>query len=230
MAILYLVRHGQASFGAANYDQLSPLGVVQAGHVGRWLAQVVTSADRLVAGSLVRHQDTANAAIEAWRAAHPSVSLPSLDTDPRLNEYDHVDFLEVAQRELDPASFKLDPGLSRAEFHRMFEIAFARWMDPDHAHQYREPFSEFQSRVLHGLEDLMQGDLPTTVAFSSGGSIATIVQAIMGLDRTRMMAVNTLMANAAVTKLVFSGKRRSVAFLNNYGFLEALDPALVSFR
>jgi len=35
MGTLYLVRHGQASFGAANYDQLSPLGQQQCGQLGR---------------------------------------------------------------------------------------------------------------------------------------------------------------------------------------------------
>ncbi|MEK9990253.1 MAG: histidine phosphatase family protein, partial [Halieaceae bacterium] len=30
MASLYLIRHGQASFGSDNYDQLSPLGQRQA--------------------------------------------------------------------------------------------------------------------------------------------------------------------------------------------------------
>lgn len=30
MATIYLIRHGQASFGAENYDKLSPLGERQA--------------------------------------------------------------------------------------------------------------------------------------------------------------------------------------------------------
>ena len=39
MGTLYLVRHGQASFGADDYDQLSPLGLQQAQRLGaHWLA------------------------------------------------------------------------------------------------------------------------------------------------------------------------------------------------
>ena len=37
MGTLYLVRHGQASFGADDYDQLSPLGQQQAVRLGEYL-------------------------------------------------------------------------------------------------------------------------------------------------------------------------------------------------
>jgi broad specificity phosphatase PhoE len=35
MGTLHLVRHGQASFGAADYDQLSDLGARQCRELGR---------------------------------------------------------------------------------------------------------------------------------------------------------------------------------------------------
>jgi broad specificity phosphatase PhoE len=35
MSDLYMIRHGQASFGEENYDRLSPTGVVQAEIVAR---------------------------------------------------------------------------------------------------------------------------------------------------------------------------------------------------
>jgi broad specificity phosphatase PhoE len=231
MAVIYLIRHGQASFGAANYDELSAMGHIQAAHVGRWLATVnAGQVDRLIGGSLKRHQQTAQGAIQAWQDRLPSAKLPALETDPRLNEYDHIDFLEVAKRELAADSFSLNPAMSRTEFHKMFELAFSRWTKPDYAHQYKEPFERFQTRVLAGLEALLAANRPTTIVFSSGGAIATIVQAMMGLDTQRMMSINTLMANAAVTKVVFSGSKRSVAYFNNYGFLEGEHPELVSFR
>jgi len=39
MGTLYLVRHGQASFGADNYDVLSPLGHRQAERLGQYLKE-----------------------------------------------------------------------------------------------------------------------------------------------------------------------------------------------
>jgi broad specificity phosphatase PhoE len=39
MGTLYLVRHGQASFGADDYDQLSELGRRQSVRLGEYLAR-----------------------------------------------------------------------------------------------------------------------------------------------------------------------------------------------
>ena len=38
MPALYLIRHGQASFGAEDYDQLSDLGMRQSQHVGEYFS------------------------------------------------------------------------------------------------------------------------------------------------------------------------------------------------
>ena len=43
MATIYLIRHGQASFGSANYDQLSELGGRQADATGEYLARIAAS-------------------------------------------------------------------------------------------------------------------------------------------------------------------------------------------
>jgi broad specificity phosphatase PhoE len=58
MGTLYLVRHGQASFGAENYDELSELGHRQSVRLGEYFAQKGISFDRLIAGTLNRHKQT----------------------------------------------------------------------------------------------------------------------------------------------------------------------------
>ena len=58
MGTLYLVRHGQASFGADDYDQLSPLGLQQAQRLGaHWLAHGQRF-DTVLMGTLRRHAQT----------------------------------------------------------------------------------------------------------------------------------------------------------------------------
>ena len=59
MGSIYLIRHGQASFGADDYDVLSPLGVLQAQIAGRHLADLGLHFDRCLSGDLSRQQDTA---------------------------------------------------------------------------------------------------------------------------------------------------------------------------
>ena len=51
MGMLYLVRHGQASFGAANYDQLSDLGQRQCQRLGKYFRDRGQRFDAVVRGS-----------------------------------------------------------------------------------------------------------------------------------------------------------------------------------
>jgi hypothetical protein len=59
MGTLYLVRHGQASFGADDYDQLSELGRRQSVRLGEYLARQQGHAfDAVLTGTLRRHAQT----------------------------------------------------------------------------------------------------------------------------------------------------------------------------
>ena len=59
MAKLFVVRHGQASFGAEDYDALSDLGRQQARWLGDYFAERGIRFQRAMSGSLKRQRDTA---------------------------------------------------------------------------------------------------------------------------------------------------------------------------
>ena len=71
MGTLYLVRHGQASFGADDYDQLSDLGRRQSLRLGEYFAQKGVRFDGLIAGALRRHKQTMAAILEGMIAGVP---------------------------------------------------------------------------------------------------------------------------------------------------------------
>ncbi|HEX5739103.1 MAG TPA: phosphoglycerate mutase family protein, partial [Hydrogenophaga sp.] len=58
MGTLYLVRHGQASFGAEDYDQLSERGRQQSVQLGRYWAARGLVFDAVITGTLRRHEQT----------------------------------------------------------------------------------------------------------------------------------------------------------------------------
>ncbi|NBT74061.1 MAG: histidine phosphatase family protein, partial [Betaproteobacteria bacterium] len=58
MGTLYLVRHGQASFGAQNYDQLSERGRQQSVQLGNYWRQRGLTFDAILTGTLQRHLQT----------------------------------------------------------------------------------------------------------------------------------------------------------------------------
>jgi broad specificity phosphatase PhoE len=59
MSEVYFVRHGQASFGSDNYDQLSEKGHLQARLLGEYFASQQMQFDHILTGDMVRHRETA---------------------------------------------------------------------------------------------------------------------------------------------------------------------------
>ena len=60
MSTLVLMRHGQASFGAARYDALSELGQAQARATGLWMRNQGIHPNAVLHGPRQRQADTAN--------------------------------------------------------------------------------------------------------------------------------------------------------------------------
>src|SRR5689334_5584389 len=61
MSELFLIRHGQASFGAADYDELSELGHRQARWLGEYFREREIVPQYVVTGTLKRHRQTLDA-------------------------------------------------------------------------------------------------------------------------------------------------------------------------
>src|SRR4249920_1637328 len=84
---LLLVRHGQASAGAADYDCLSERGELQSRRLGRWLADSGHRFDAVLVGGMRRHRQTFEAIAQAY--VERGMPLPTPQTDGDLDEFDH---------------------------------------------------------------------------------------------------------------------------------------------
>ncbi|HEX8955601.1 MAG TPA: histidine phosphatase family protein [Burkholderiaceae bacterium] len=238
MGQLYLVRHGQASFGTANYDQLSPLGMEQGRILGAWFAECGLRFDHVVTGDLQRHRQTAQACLETLAPANQ----PSQSVDAGFNEYDHDEIMLRHRPEFaDPQEIK--HFLARHEngkkaFQQVFEDAMGRWMSGRHDEQYSESWPVFRQRCVTALTRLIDnGGSQRIVVFTSGGTIATLIQHVLGMTDAQVFQLNWSLVNSAVTKLMFQpgaeGKpaRVSLSYLNNFSHLEkSRDGALVTYR
>ena len=76
MGTLYLVRHGQASFGAEDYDCLSELGERQCRQLGSWFAEREVRFAAALVGSLRRQTQSLDAIEQGWGAARRGSSGP----------------------------------------------------------------------------------------------------------------------------------------------------------
>jgi broad specificity phosphatase PhoE len=229
---LVLVRHGQASFGAQNYDELSRAGHRQAELLGAHWKESGWSAEAWYSGTLSRQKGTASTALAALGAEGTPV------TEHRaFDEYDHAGLItsylpliaaehpefKVQRRELfsDPRTFQT-----------FFEKVVACWIgDREGAQPLQETWSAFRERCGAGLRDIAPEGRERVVAFTSGGVIAAALAEALKLDGMRAFELNWRIYNASVH--VFRLGRRGLTLLgfNNVSHLErARDPALLTFR
>src|SRR5687768_7805849 len=90
MSTLYLVRHGQASFGTDNYDQLSSLGRQQIKILAEHLAASGERFDRIYSGTLQRQRETAEILASTLGLDTPIVvhgAYDEYDSDSMLRTY-----------------------------------------------------------------------------------------------------------------------------------------------
>ncbi|MDB5842287.1 MAG: histidine phosphatase family protein, partial [Herminiimonas sp.] len=107
-------------------------------------------------------------------------------------------------------------------FQQMFRDAMTRWMNGKHDADYREPWPVFRERCIAALDRVLAsaGKSEDTIIFTSGGTIATLCQHLLGLQNHRMADLNWSLVNSAVTKLFYQPGRISLSYLNNYAHLE----------
>ncbi len=232
MGDLYLVRHGQASFGAADYDVLSPLGERQSRLLGAWLKRCAIRPDALASGRMRRQLDTARL------CAAESGGPPEADwlVGDGLGEYDHESVVARYRPDYaDPAAMRADLARSdnpRRAFHEMYVQAVARWTGGAHDADYREPWPAFRGRVLGGLRALTALDARSVWAFTSGGPITAICQHLLSLPDSSAFTLNWPLVNAGITRLRFDGRGMvSLATFNAHPHLdETGDPGLLTYR
>jgi broad specificity phosphatase PhoE len=217
---LYLVRHGQASFGADDYDNLSELGADQGRMLGAWFAQAKIAPTKLISGGLRRHQQTARAWAEGF--ANAGGMLPTAEhqrVDAGWNEYDHEDIFSKAASAFGLEG-EMNKTMDRRAFQKLFEKAIARWIAAPHDTQYNESWIAFHSRCSAALEDVkkMRGD--TVVVFTSGGAIGAAIAHVLGLGAEQAMQFNYLIANCSVSKLIYRDEQISLATFNSHSLFE----------
>jgi broad specificity phosphatase PhoE len=237
MGQIYLVRHGQASFGQTNYDQLSPLGFEQARMLGRWFAQRGLHFHQVVTGSMQRHLQTAETCLAM--APDERHRAGAWQVDAGFNEYNHHDVLVRHWPAFEDAAevrrFIAETPNGKRAFQSIFQDAVARWMSGAHDAEYAEAWPDFRTRCVASLTRLAGNAPPSQdiVVFTSGGTIATLCQQVLGLPDERTAALNWSLVNCAVTKLFYQPDRLALSYLNNYAHLEAAgddDARMITYR
>ncbi len=211
MGHLYLVRHGQASLGAADYDQLSLLGLQQSQLLGEhWRAQGI-SFEAVITGSLKRHAQTLVGIQAGMGTQHEASVWPS------LNEYDADAIIRAIQpgelvKPTTPEGYK--------QHFRLLRDGLTQWMAGVVSPQGMPSYIEFAKGVTSALDDIRQEYEGHVLLVSSGGPIATAVAHVLRTSPETSIELNMRLRNTAVTQFSFSTKRHSLLSFNSVPHLE----------
>jgi broad specificity phosphatase PhoE len=211
---LLLIRHAQGSFGSEDYDVLSERGREQTVALAAELDRRGVRLDRLVSGSLARQRDTA-AAIAAAQELAPAI-------DPRWDEYDSEGFVARHAASASPPS-------TTREFQAILDAALVAWVAGGAGDG---SWPAFRDRVAAALGELTEslGPGQTALVCTSGGPLAAVCVALLGLPDKALVPFNRVLVNASVTKVISGRSGSTLVSFNEHGYLEATDGALVTYR
>ncbi|UZE97159.1 histidine phosphatase family protein [Alkalimarinus alittae] len=230
MGAIYLVRHGQASFGKADYDKLSEKGCEQSEILGQAFSKTANP-DRFYSGNLLRHEQTANYFMSGFGGSHLATV-----THSGFNEFNHVEILVKYRPEWKDfntmATDIAKAPIPQKAFQQAFSDAVIRWVSGNHDTDYEETWRQFQNRCNNALKTIIEQspEAKNIVIFTSGGPISVILQQILKLGDRETLSVNEMLVNTGVTKLLFSGDRISMSYLNNHSHLEMAGSDWVTYR
>lgn len=216
MALITLIRHGQASFGAANYDQLSPKGFEQARQLGEVFARQQQCFDRVAMGAMARHQQTASTCLQAAGCG----LTPAIHAG--FNEFDHEQVLMKLDTARYPDREALMQAIAATEhpkktLGKLFGAAMQRWQCGEYDCDYTETWQQFQARSIAALHAMVAQSVGQhSVVFSSGGVISVIVQALMGLSNQATLELNWALVNCGITQIRSDGQKCSVLSINEH--------------
>lgn len=192
MAELLVIRHGQASFGADNYDELSELGHQQSAFVGAALRDAGWLPDRLITGTLTRQQQTL--------ASMGFAAAPEIHAG--FNEYDFHDLLSVRFDGKVPDLVRHD----RKTHFRTLRETILDWQAGG-LENARESWLDFVSRVEAARVFATDTDAKKVLVVSSGGAIGQLTAACLGAPAAQMLTLNLQVKNTSMTRFIFSGPK-----------------------
>ena len=229
MTRVLLVRHGQASAGASDYDNLSELGRAQSRQLGAWLAErALKRAEHVPThvfiGPRKRHLQTWQELETGYRTRNPEVAFPEVTLLEDLDEHHGLQFLTLAMSEL----VKRDDTIgetarrvlasegtdTRRAYIELILHALPAWGRGDLDHPEVESWSAFMARAAR-IEPRFRAlteaaGTPSKAhawAISSGGLISAVAANALGANSDTTFEMMWSMRNTALTEL---GAKRSL--------------------
>ncbi len=211
MGTLYLVRHGQASFGSDDYDRLSELGHRQSRLLGEHFQQRGRQFGSVFTGTLRRHRETYEGIADGLGHHLSPEQLPGLD------EYNPEAIVRaIHDGELAPPA---SPDAVRQHF-RLLRDGLVAWMQGRTEPVGMPSYADFAAGVSGALARAREHGEGDVLIVSSGGPISVAVGLVLGLGPEAVVDLNLRIRNSAVTEFVATPKRHSLLSFNTLPHLD----------
>jgi len=216
MGTLYLVRHGQASFGADDYDVLSPLGQQQSLRLGEYFRFKGLIFDAALTGTLKRQLQTYAGICKGMGVE------PAAGRWPGLNEYDSHAVIEAIHPH--PLDKPTSPEMYRQHF-RLLKDGLAQWMAGVVSPRGMPSYGDFVAGVTSALDHVRKNHEGNVLLVSSGGPIATAVGHVLGTSPETTIELNLRIRNCSITEFAFTPKRHMLVTYNTLPHFDAPEHA-----
>jgi len=193
---VYLVRHGQASYGSDDYDRLSELGHQQSRWLGEYFAARGLVFDSIVHGAMKRHRETATGICEGMGQSTPDMRVHS-----GLDEFDFETVVETFLT--DYPDFDMPENPPPEEFPRILRPALTEWSSGRLDGRVTEDWQDFEARGASVLDDL--GNEPRDsriLVVSSSGAVSMILKHVLRCENTTMVELNLQMRNTGLSHIL----------------------------
>lgn len=225
MSKIILIRHGQASYGAANYDNLSEKGVVQSRALGEYFVSKKIQLDKIYVGKLQRHLQTFEAFASAF--IDNDLELPNPVFIEELNEHHANETLRLAFDDFTKQyahakkladEVRANPELQRKNSLLIFELFFKEYTTGrfDFKHDSVQSWTDFRAQTKKGIEQIKKemGSGETVAVFTSGGTKSSIIGDLLGVNEEQVAEFNLVMKNTSFSQLLFSKNNLNLLTLN----------------
>ena len=215
MPTLILIRHAQASFGAADYDELSPLGHEQSRALGQALKALGIVPDAVCLGAQKRHRQTWEGINQALAHIAPPRILPG------FNEFDFGGLLEARYAgRARPDNLHTE---RRAHFKALRETVL-EWQKGEISGP-PESYAAFAARVRTARTEAMSEGHETVLVVSSGGAIGQTVGDVMGAPADAMIRLQLQIKNCAMARLIVTPRAEHLSTFNETPHITAANEA-----
>jgi broad specificity phosphatase PhoE len=236
MSTIYMVRHGQASFGEENYDRLSPKGSEQSRLLADFFLKTGLTFDAFYSGAIDRQRQTVREIISLYDESGLGMPEPKV-----MTEFDEYDSKAIVTSEIGGLIAE-DQTIARdldhmytdkKAFQRVFEKVMLRWVTGRYDKPGVETWAEVQRRVRAGFAKVMEenGRNKLILVIASGGTISAAVQFALGISDAETIQLSWQIVNTSVTRFMYNNQRITLQSFNAFSHLELTERSdLITYR